>query len=122
MSLGSTITEHIFVDTSRTGVLPKKLTINAASSGNNTLIALSAGKVHRIYQFMIVCSGAVTVTWESSGGTVLSGPTTYAANGGCAPPFCPLGHFDTLSGEGLILVLSSNVQVGGHLVYASGIF
>jgi hypothetical protein len=94
-----------------------KADINASSNGANTIVAASAGMIVIALQPVIVCSGAVTVTWESSGGTIIGGPMSYAANGGYAPPLNPHGHFQTLVNEGLVLFLSAGTQVGGHLDY-----
>ena len=96
---------------------PQRAQINASASGNNTVVSAVGGKKIRVLQFMVVCAGAVTTTWESSGGSVISGPSAFSQNGGAAPPYCPIGHFETLVGEGLVLNLGSAVQVGGHLIY-----
>jgi hypothetical protein len=98
-------------------VVPQSANINASASGNNTIVAAVGGKKIKVLQYKVVVSANVTVTWESSGGSVLDGPCAFAANGGEAPPYCPVGHFDTLTGEGLVMNLSSAVQVGGHLKY-----
>lgn len=98
---------------------PQRVDINASSSGNNTVVSAVANKKIRVLQFLMVCAGSVNCTWESSGGSTLSGPLPFAANGGTAPPYCPVGHFETVTGEGLVLNLGSAVQVGGHLVYVT---
>jgi hypothetical protein len=92
--------------------------INASSSGNNTIVASVAGRRIVVTKYKIVAAGAVTVTFESSGGTVLDGPCAYAANGGVCEPDSENGHFSTLPGEALVLNLSGAVQVGGHVKYA----
>lgn len=91
--------------------------INASSSGDNTIVAAREGKRVVVLLYVIICSDAVDITWESSGGTVLDGPCSFASNGGAAPPYCEHGHFKTAKGEGLVLNLSSAVQVGGHILY-----
>lgn len=92
--------------------------VNVASSGNNTAIAAVAGKFIVPLQGDMVASGAVTVTVQSSGGTVLDGPMAFAANGGKVYPNSPYGHYATGRGEGLVINLGGAVQVGGHLIYA----
>lgn len=92
--------------------------VNASSSGNNTVIAAVAGKRIVVYQEMLVAASAVTATWESSGGTLLSGPLPLAASGGYESPYTECGHFSTLVGEGLVLNLGTGVAVGGYLLYA----
>lgn len=92
--------------------------LNAANSGNNTAIAAVAGFRIVLIAGDVITAGAVTVTFQSSGGTVLDGPQAYAANGGKLYPEIERGHFATPVGEGLVVNLTGAVQVGGHLVYA----
>lgn len=95
-----------------------QVALNASASGNNTVVAAQAGK-----KIVLLCADAVlaaanTLTWQSSGGTVLDGPKSFAINGGQIFPMTELGHFATLAGEGLVLNLTGANQVGGHVVYA----
>lgn len=92
--------------------------VNASSSGNNTAIAAVAGKRIIVLQGDLIAAGAVTVTLQSSGGSVLDGPMAFAQNGGKIYPESTYGHFATAIGEGLVINLNGAVQVGGHLVYA----
>ena len=91
--------------------------INISSAGANVVIPAVPGRSIIVLLYKIVCSGAVTVTWESSGGTVLDGPCSFSGNGGESAPYSEHGHFRTLRGEGLVIDLSAGVQVGGHLLY-----
>jgi hypothetical protein len=95
----------------------RQAAINASTSGDNTIVAAVPGKQILVLLYKIVCSDAVTVTWESGGGTVLDGPCTFAASGGESSSFCEHGHFRSSKGESLVLNLSGAVQVGGHLLY-----
>lgn len=95
----------------------RPLAFSADSSGNNLLIPGITGIVLIVFQYSFVCAGAVTVSWESSGGTVISGAQAYAANGGIERVWRDHGCFRTLKGEGLVLDLSGAVQVGGDLMY-----
>ena len=96
---------------------PQFKPINCSSNGANTIVAAVTGyKIHVLAYFFVVTS-AVTCLWESSGGTTVSGAMPLAANGVAPCPFSPVGHFETLKGEGLVLFLGSGVQVSGHLVY-----
>lgn len=95
-----------------------RVTINASSSGSNTLVALTAGKKIIVMQYLFERADPVTITIQSSGGRVLLGPCGPSVRGGgMAPPFCPVGHFETDVGEALIMSLSGAVQVGGSLVF-----
>lgn len=99
-----------------TAIIPAA--INASSSGNNTVVAAVAGKRIVVLYVKLIVSAAITVTWESSGGTVIDGPFSLALNGGYVEPFATCGHFSTLVGEGLVLNLGSGNQVGGNLLYS----
>lgn len=97
----------------------KRAVIDAATSGDNTIIAAVAGKKLRVYQLVLISAGTVTTRWESgTAGNFLSGEMTLAVNTGYAPPWCPAGHFETVAGEALNLQLSGAVSVDGWLVYA----
>jgi hypothetical protein len=97
----------------------QQCTVNASSNGANTLIAAVPGKKLVVLLGRLgPAAGAVTVTMQSSGGTVLDGPTALAANGGYIYPQSDFGHFATGLSEGLVLNLSGAVQVGGYLLYA----
>lgn len=100
-----------------TGVV-NAIPVNASSSGNNTAIAAVPGKRIVLLQGDLMAAGQVTITLQSSGGAVLDGPFTPAANGGKIYPESSYGHFSTAIGEGLVINLNGAVQVGGHLVYA----
>lgn len=92
--------------------------VNVSASGNTTAIAASAGKRIVTLAGDLIAAGAVTVTVQSSGGTVLDGPFAFAANGGKVYPQVDWGHFATGLGEGLVINLGGTIQVGGHLLYA----
>lgn len=92
--------------------------INASASGNNTLVAAVALKKIIVLQFMYERSAAVTITMLSSGGRVVFGPVGPSVlGGGAAPPFCPVGVFETDIGEALIMSLSGATQTGGFILY-----
>ena len=101
------------------GVGPvSEVALNVSSSGNNTVVAAVAGKQIVLLAGDLVCAGAVTITWESGGGSILDGPKAFAANGGQLYPFDENGHFASVSGESLLLNLNGAVQVGGRVKYA----
>lgn len=103
-------------DTERTPVF---LAIDAASSGNNTLLAAQgSGNKIRVHQLFLVASAAVTVRFESGAdGTALTGQMQFAANGGIVLPFSPVAWFETAANTLLNLELSGAVSVDGGLVY-----
>jgi hypothetical protein len=94
------------------------ITINAALSGSNTIVAAVAGRRIVVLFKKEVAAGAVSIRWESSGGLILSGPCSTPATGGAVDGEMEGGHFATLPGEALLMNLGGAVQVGGHLKYA----
>lgn len=96
-----------------------RLSINASSSGDNVVVPGIDGKRIVVHQFVLCCSGPVTVTFEDEDGTILAGPMSFDATGGAAPPVNLAGMFLLPVGKDLILNLTSAVQVGGfiHGVY-----
>lgn len=100
----------------------KYAVVNASASGSNTVVAAVANKRIRVLSYVIIASGAVTVTWQSAS-TAISGPMALAANGGAAPsagqsvPAGLIGQFETNQGEALVVNLGSAISVGGHITY-----
>lgn len=91
--------------------------INAAVGGNTMVVAPFAGRRILVVKYSLVCAVANTIQWFSSGGTALSGPMSFAANGGISEPECEVGITATLTGEGLVINLTGASQVGGMLTY-----
>ncbi len=101
-----------------TALTPKFAIIDAATSGNNTLVAAVASKKVRVLSVFLVASAAVTARFESGAdGTALTGQMQLAANGGFVLPFNPTGWFETGSNVLLNLELSGATSVDGSLVY-----
>ena len=101
--------------------------IDLTSAGDNVIVSGSTYPNRRIaiLNYTILSDSDVTVQWKS-GASDLSGPMTIAAKGGLAPTNSmifsvgggPLALFQTLNGgDDLILDLSGNAVVGGHLTY-----
>ena len=96
----------------------KRDPINASAAGDSTVLAAVAGKQIVVLKYSVLCTGgANTITWKSSGGTALTGPMGYVAQGGISETYCPVGIINTLTGEGLLINLSAATQVGGCLSY-----
>jgi hypothetical protein len=98
---------------------PVNLVIDAATSGDNTLLAAQgAGNKIRVHQLFLVAAGTVNVRFESgAGGTALSGQMNLVANTGFVLPFSPTGWFDTDANTLLNMELSAAVSVDGALQY-----
>lgn len=92
--------------------------VDAATSGDNTLVSAVTGRKIRVLSLYLVASGAVTARFESgAGGTALSGQMQIGANGVLALPFNPAGWFETAAAALLNLELSGAVSVDGGLSY-----
>jgi len=92
--------------------------IDAATSGDNTLVAAVAGKKIRVISLLLVSSGTVNVRFESgASGTALTGQMNLIANTGFSMNWNPGGWFETAAGELLNLELSGATSVDGNLSY-----
>lgn len=107
---------------STTALTPKFMPIAAASSGNNTLVSGVATKKIRVLAMTLIAAGTVNIYFTSSnGGTVIFGGSTnkinLVANTGFATGYSPVGHFETVAGEALVVNNSGAVAVSGGLTY-----
>ena len=109
------------VSTMRDGanaLTPKFAAIDAATSGDNTLVAAVASKKIRVLALFLVAAGTVNVRLESgAGGTALTGQMNLVANTGFVLPFNPAGWFETAVNTLLNLELSAAISVDGALTY-----
>lgn len=91
--------------------------INAASSGDNTLVAAVTGKRIRVHAYELSASGAVNAKFKDGASTDLTGLLYLAAAGSGADALERTndsdGLFQTTAGNGLVLNLSGAVAVGG---------
>jgi hypothetical protein len=101
-----------------TALTPKFAIIDAATSGDNTLVAAVTSKKIRVLAAFMVSAGTVNARFESgAGGTALTGQMNLVANSGFVLPFNPVGWFETAVTTLLNLELSGAVSVDGSLVY-----
>ncbi len=92
--------------------------VDAASSGDNTLVAAVAGKRIRVVSLFLVASGAVAVAFESgASGTALTGQMNVGSKGNVVMPFNPEGWFQTVAGALLNMELGGATSVDGCLTY-----
>jgi hypothetical protein len=115
------VTDAIMND--RTPLTPKFFKANiAASTTDGAVITAVAGKKLRILSFRLHAGGTATnATFNSKpagAGSAISELFACAANGGRAEGFSPVGHFETVAGEGLTLTTAagSTVGVGGTYI------
>ena len=97
----------------------KRVVIDHATSGDNSIVAAVTGKRIKVLGLVMVAAGAVTARFESAaGGTALTGQMSLITG---TPIVLPLdlevGHFETAAGAALNLELSGAVSVDGVLTY-----
>lgn len=95
--------------------------ISAAVNGDNTVLAGSTGQRILVENYTLICAAQVTARWydgPSTNNLPLSGPMTFAANGGVSPvAYRNSAVLVVPAGDNLVLNLSGAVQVSGHLAY-----
>jgi hypothetical protein len=92
--------------------------LSAATSGDNTIVAVAAGKLLYMFGWIMSAAAAVDVNWKM-GATTKIGPLHVGVTGGnVVNPNYPNEWFKGADGEDLILNLSGNVNVGGGFKYA----
>lgn len=98
---------------------PKYAAVDAASSGDNTVVAaLAENRIRVLAVFLIMTGTAITIRFESgAGGTALTGQMTPSQGGGFVLPYNPVGWFQTAVGELLNLELGGAQSVDGCIVY-----
>ena len=102
-----------------TAALSTRVAINAASSGDNTLVALTSGQTIRAHKFFLIASGTVNIKFrDGTGGTDFHPAIPLYAGGGVALDFDGDPWFVTTAGNALVLNLSAAVQVSGVLYYS----
>ena len=89
--------------------------IKETGSGDHEIVPAVPNLKIVVVSFLVICGGAVDLTWKSDGNE-LTGDMPVAANGGMSP-FSPLGLFETPVGESLVLNMSAGVKVSGCLTY-----
>ena len=101
-----------------TALTPKFIKIDAATSGDNTIVAAVAGKKIRVLSGVLISSGTVNARFESgASGTALTGQMSLIANVGFQIPPCLWGNFETAASALLNLELSAAISVGGWITY-----
>lgn len=90
--------------------------VNFSASGDNTILTGQLGKSIKILQFFLVWAAGTTITYKS-GSTTISGPMTYAANGGQAFDYFQL-PLTCNPGDNFVINSANAVQVGGIVWWA----
>ena len=89
------------------------LAINC-TGGNIPIISGTPGRKIEVHNFIIASTGATSVSFMSSTGTIISGPINLAANGQVS---LDGNSMDTNVGEGLNINSTANITVTGSLAY-----
>jgi hypothetical protein len=99
----------------------KHAVIDAASAGDNTIVAAVTGKKILVTSYLIVASGGANtlLRFESgAGGTALTGEMDLGDNLSLVCPYNPGGCFaPTAAGALLNLQITAATSVDGHLTY-----
>ena len=99
--------------------LVKRAVIDAASSGNNTVVAAVTGKKIRVLALAMTMTGtAVTIRFEDgASGTAVPGQMQPTQGQTVTLPFNPVGWCETSAATLLNLELGGAQSVDGVLVY-----
>jgi len=101
-----------------TALTPLFAVIVASNSGVTNVVAATSGKKIRVLRWSLTAAAAVNFKWQSHvTPTDLTGLYYTGITGGISEAYCPVGHFQTISGEALDINLSGSVAVGGSLTY-----
>lgn len=101
-----------------TAALSTRVAINAASSGDNTLIAAVVGQTIRVHKLFFVASGAVNIKFKDGASSDLTPATPFYAGGGVVLDFDGDPWFVTTAGNAFVLNLSAAVQISGRIYYS----
>lgn len=95
-----------------------EVAINAASSGDNSLVALTAGQIIRVWAFWLKVDGAAGVSLKfRSGTTDLHPALPFNDKDGWVLGFQSRPWFTCTIAEALQMNLSAAIQVSGRLYY-----
>lgn len=101
-----------------TALTPLFALISTSASGVSNVVAATGGKRIRVLRWSLSANGTVNVKFQSHvTPTDLTGLHYMVANATAGGSYCPLGIFQTISGEALDINLSAAVAVGGELTY-----
>lgn len=100
--------------------------ISTASSGNVELVALSGSNLVHVCGYDLVADGAVAVQWIygtgtacATGETDMSGPMSFAANGGISRPVTGASQFIVPAGNALCIENSTTGGIRGSVQVVS---
>jgi hypothetical protein len=97
----------------------KFVRINRSTAATFDEVAAVSGLKIRVLAVELTAAGTVGITFQSkTTPTIVSGKHSMTATGSrLSMPFSPAGHFETVAGEALQMILDAAVLVAGHIVY-----
>lgn len=122
MSLMNIAHQSGFMYEGNEAIQPKFAKANIpASTTDGALVSGVTGKRLRVVGFRVMAGGTATnVTFNSKpagAGTAISETMGCGANGGQHGGFSPVGHFQSVAGEGITVTTGSGSTVGVGIVY-----
>lgn len=99
---------------------PRYAAVAASSSGATTVVTnpqISGTPKLRVMAANVIANNAVNVKWQTGSGPDLTGFAYLTSNGGYILPYNPLGWFETLPNDDLLVFESGAVSIGGHITY-----
>lgn len=121
MSVKTALATDAVID-GNTQLTPKFAIVSVASAATDTaIVAAVAGKKLRVLSYTLSAAGTITAFQFNSkpggAGTIKSGILNLPANTAVPTYFSPLGHFETVAGEGLTGTTGVGSTVTGSIVY-----
>lgn len=99
----------------------KFATIGTSASGDTTLVAAVSGKKIRVLTLDAISKAALDIYFKDGAGAEVFGKAASVvglqAGGGFILPHSPTGHFETASGQALLVNLSGSTALAGSLSY-----
>jgi hypothetical protein len=101
-----------------TALTPKFATFSTSSSGATTVVALVSSKRIRVLRWRCSANGTTNVKWQSHvTPTDISGLSYLTQFKDAGGGYCPVGHFQTVSGEALDINNSLAIAISGEVTY-----
>ena len=91
--------------------------VNASSSGDNTIIAGSTGLITRVYRIFLVIGGSTALTFKDGASNSYTGAMTFASGGSLVLDFQAEPWFIGTAGNGFVINSSNAVQISGTVYY-----
>jgi hypothetical protein len=94
--------------------------VDAASAGDNTIVAAVTGKKILVLAYVLVASGGAQtlLRWESgASGTAMTGEMDLGDNLSLVAPYAAGGHFACAVSVLLNLQITAATSVDGHVTY-----